>query len=241
MNVLCVIPARAGSKRIPRKNWQEIAGSGLAERAYTTAVISGACSRVVVSSDSSDWPDFMDVIHRPADLSQGEPDSLARTVRHALQECEKDGTRYDYVVTLQPATPLRTPQLVRFMVKKTIETDALGAISMAKTVPWTWKIDGKSAENAWYPAPYPLSQDCNFTRLQEVNTCQIGRRDVVLSGKRWGLPLLVCEMPPWAVLDIDTPEELEDARALFAPLYERMAAIEYFPMHLVHSINRVRP
>lgn len=236
MTVLCVIPARANSQRIPRKNWQQIDGKSLVMHAYDAAWASGVCDRIVVSSDSPEWP-VPEVIHRPAHLSQGEPDSLSRTVQHALRECEKGGTKYDLVVTLQPATPLRSPTLIREMVGNVVKMGAKGAITMAVTVPWTWQISGCGAVNGWFPGPYPLSQACNFHAFQEINTVQIGDRESVLQGKRWGLPLLVTELPSWATLDIDTQAQLEEARRLWRPLSDELAAIRGFPHHMVYNIN----
>jgi hypothetical protein len=108
---------------------------------------------------------------------------------------------------------------------------------MAVTVPWTWKISGMGAENGWFPGPYPRSQDCNFHAFQEINTVQIGDRAAVSEGKRWGLPLLVTELPSWATLDIDTPEQFDEARRLWRCLHGELSAFSDFRHHLVYSIN----
>ncbi len=236
MSVLCVIPARAGSKRITRKNWQTIDRRSLVQHAHDAARESGVCDRIVVSSDSDDWP-AMEVIHRPEHLSQGETDSLSRTVQHALAEAEKEGQRYDLIVTLQPATPLRSATLIREMVRNVQENGCNGGITMAKTVPWTWRISAGMAENGWFPKPYPLSQDCNFASLQEVNTVQIAHRSAVIAGKRWGLPLLIAVMPSWATIDIDAPEDLEECRRLWSALKREMDNRSGFPFHVARSIN----
>ena len=236
MTTLCVIPARANSTRLPMKNWADLCGKSLTMHAYDAAIASGVCDRVVISSDSRAWPTH-DIIDRPAHLSLGEPDSISRTVQHALQECEKSGTQYDLIVTLQPATPLRSPALIREMVQNVVKTGAKGAITMAVTVPWQWQISGNGATNGWYPAPYPRSQDCNFHAFQEINTVQIGDRASVLAGKRWGLPLLVTELPGWCTIDIDTQADLEEARDLWPALSGRLGAMRDFPWHLVRVIN----
>ncbi len=236
MTVLCVIPARAHSARLPLKNWQDLHGKSLTMHAYDAAIASGVCDRVVISSDSRAWP-VHDIIDRPEHLSRGEPDSLSRAVQHALQECEKDERTYDLIVTLQPATPLRSPTLIREMVQNVVKTGAKGAITMAVTVPWQWQISVNGATNGWYPAPYPRSQDCNFHALQEINTVQIGDRASVLAGKRWGLPLLVTELPSWATIDIDTQVDLEEARDLWPALSGRLGTMRDFPWHLVRIIN----
>lgn len=236
MTVLCVIPARANSQRIPRKNWQEIDGKSLVMHAYDAARASGVCDRIVVSSDSQAWP-VPEVICRPGHLSQGEPDSLSRTIQHALQECERDGQQYDLVVTLQPATPLRSTTLIREMVGNVVKMGAKGAITMAVTVPWTWQISGNGAVNGWFPGPYPRSQDCFAHAFQEINTVQIGDRGSVLQGKRWGLPLLVTELPSWATIDIDTQPQLDEARRLWRSLNGELDKLKDFPRHMVYNIN----
>jgi len=113
--VLAVVPARGGSKGIPRKNLRPIHGRALVALAGDVAIAVPEIDRRVVSTDHAeiaavasqaglDAP-FM----RPVELSGdriGDWDVLA----HALRETEAtDGVQYDIVVMLQPTSPLRRP------------------------------------------------------------------------------------------------------------------------------------
>jgi len=93
-----------------------------------------------------------------------------------------------------------------------IEMGARGLVCVAPTHPWIWHKHGKEITNAWAPGPYPRSQDC-AEMLVEVNAVQIASREDVLAGRRYGFPLLLYRLPRIAaVLDIDTQDDLDEAR-----------------------------
>lgn len=234
--VLCVIPARAGSQRIPRKNWVDLHGFNLVEWADTAALDSEICTRIVVSSDSNEWPG-LDVIKRPEHLSGPEID-ISSVVRHALMTCEnQDDIHYDHVITLQPATPLRNGALVKAAYTNMRTAGCNSALTLTNCVPWTWELSGNMAVNGWSPGPYPRSQNVKTKHFQEVNTVQITDRHTVLQEKRWQLPLCVTELPNWATLDIDTPRDLDEVRRLWPMLKSELDIYSNFPSHLITSIN----
>lgn len=110
---LGVIPARGGSKGVPRKNIAEAGGRALIE--YTIeAARASSLSRVVVSTDDEEIAQKArdagaDVpFLRPAELATDEAGSV-EVGSHALAHCESDERRaYDILVLLQPTVPLRT-------------------------------------------------------------------------------------------------------------------------------------
>jgi CMP-N,N'-diacetyllegionaminic acid synthase len=125
--VLAVVPARGGSKGIPRKNLRTIRGRSLVALAGDVASAVPEIDRRVISTDDAeiaraaqdaglDAP-FM----RPAGISGdriGDWDVLA----HALQATEQfDATRYDIVVMLQPTSPLRRAQDVSAVIRMLAE------------------------------------------------------------------------------------------------------------------------
>jgi len=237
MTTLCVIPARAGSTRLPRKNWQELCGESLAHLAASVAAAAGL--RVIVASDSTDWPN-LPIAHCPHLC--GPTDDISATIRYALNEAEdRWATRFDRVVTLLPTTPLRTPGLIAEMLQNMDRTGCVAAITAAKTVPWLWSVEAGQAKNSWSPAPYPRSQDVKSRHLQEINTVQIASRDLVVTGQRWGTPLLLTELPHWCVLDIDTQQDLDETRRLYPALMEELRGRSDFPVHVVHGVNEKRP
>lgn len=129
MNVLGIIPARGGSKGIPRKNLVEILGKPLL--AYTTEVALAArsLSRVVLSTDDEEIATIgrqlgVEVpFMRPADLSRDNTPTLP-VLQDVVRRLQADGQQYDAVFTLQPTNPLRTVDDVDGAVSRLTETGA---------------------------------------------------------------------------------------------------------------------
>lgn len=104
--VMAVIPARGGSKRVPRKNLREYHGHTLLEWAITHAEQSKYIDEIAVSSDDQEILDAAGgyALWRPDELATDDASS-EDVVRHALFECPSD-----WVVLLQPTSPLRTTE-----------------------------------------------------------------------------------------------------------------------------------
>ena len=117
MTALGVIPARGGSKTIPMKNVRQLCGKPLIFYSIEAARQSRHLSRLVVSTDNEKisriaGKEGCEVIIRPGELaSDASPteDTLIHSVNF-LQE--KYGFNPDIVVTLEPTSPLRSPELI---------------------------------------------------------------------------------------------------------------------------------
>ena len=224
-HTLAVIPARMGSTRIPNKNLKVLPdGQRLVDHAVWCA--HGTADRIVVSTDAPDMVSSIGhgahILRRPDDISGASAD-IADATRHALLWAEEqDGVQYDTVLTLQPAVIARSPGIVADMVSAFHQYRAGGAICVAKTHPWIWRV----SENArspysdditadWDTAHYPRSQDLPL-HLVEVNACQIASRETVLAGRRWSFPLLLYRLPSYApALDIDDQQDMDTACAMW--------------------------
>lgn len=135
--ILVVVPARGGSKGIPKKNLQRLAGRPLVAHV-------GECLRQLAYIDrailSTDDPDIAQVgrasgldapFMRPHALA-GDLIGDAPVLEHALIEVERlDQRRYDVIVMLQPTCPLRRPEHVTVTVDTLIEGgwDAVWTVS----------------------------------------------------------------------------------------------------------------
>lgn len=215
MKFLAVIPARGGSRRIPRKNHQTIIpGVTLTDHAIECAQPADA---VCVSTDdkSLQWMGRATRVQRPDSMS-GPSADIADAARHALHTMEERyGTRYDAVVTLQPAVVARSRGMVAHLLSEYQRLSLRGLVTAARSVPWHWTVRHGVARPSWGAGPYPRSQECG-TPLVEVNSVQIASREAVIRGDRWTTPLGFAELPPWTVdLDIDTPADLIQARDVF--------------------------
>lgn len=111
--ILALIPARAGSKRVPNKNIRPFGGSDLTEIAIKQALEIPQITTVALTTDSDDLLNMFQAvsglacIKRPAEISDDKAPAIAY-VRHALALLEtKLNIHYDYVMILQPTSPLR--------------------------------------------------------------------------------------------------------------------------------------
>lgn len=113
MRLLAIIPARGGSKGVPRKNIRLLAGRPLIAHSITAARVAASVDRVVVSTEDAEiaavarqWG--AEVVERPAALARDDSPTLD-SLRHAVAVLEAaDGYHPDAVLTLQPTSPLRT-------------------------------------------------------------------------------------------------------------------------------------
>jgi CMP-N-acetylneuraminic acid synthetase len=136
MNTLGVIPARGGSKSVPRKNIALVHGKPLIVYTIEAAQRSRLLTHFLVSSDDAE---IMAVARqygapvpfvRPAELATDTAPSLP-VVQHAVGEMERmHGITYDYVVLLQPTTPLRLPEDIDAALEKLAATGADSVISV---------------------------------------------------------------------------------------------------------------
>lgn len=110
--VLGLIPAKAGSVRLPGKNIRPLAGKTLLERTIHSARKSGICDRIFVSTEN---PEVAHIARETGvELSFMRPDHLARdpagvveVALHVLEEWERRGETYDTLVILLPTSPFR--------------------------------------------------------------------------------------------------------------------------------------
>src|SRR5690242_16704474 len=110
--VLGLIPAKAGSVRLPGKNIRCLAGKTLLERAVISARKSGVCDRVFVSTESEEVADIAKAcgielpFMRPEHLAR-DPAGVVEVALHVLDEWEKRGESFDTLVILLPTSPFR--------------------------------------------------------------------------------------------------------------------------------------
>lgn len=128
--ILGVVPARGGSKRIPRKNLREVGGKTLIRRTAEAATASVLLDRVIVTTDDHEIADEarqcgLEVpFLRPAHLGTDEvPDQPV--VRHAVEHVEtEDGWRPSIVVLLRPTTPFRGSGTIDAAIRLLCDRDA---------------------------------------------------------------------------------------------------------------------
>jgi CMP-N-acetylneuraminic acid synthetase len=150
--VLAIVPARGGSKGVPGKNTRPLAGRTLLDYTAQAARESGVIDRIVLSTDAPDIAaagraaglevPFM----RAAALAQDDTPMLP-VVRDVIERMGADGWVPDYVVLLQPTSPLRRPSQVREAVALLRESGADAVVTVVRVPPhlspdYVMRIDG---------------------------------------------------------------------------------------------------
>lgn len=114
-----VIPARGGSKGIPLKNIKLMNGKPLIAYTIESALASGALNRIIVSTDddriaaaSAQYPN-VDVVIRPAELSTDTATTECALIHVCDELLRKENFDVDYVLTLEPTSPLRTKATIQ--------------------------------------------------------------------------------------------------------------------------------
>lgn len=136
--VLAVVPARGGSKGVPRKNLAEVGGLSLVARAARVALALPWIDRAVLSTDDPEIAEegrrhglevpFM----RPAELA-GDLAAAAPAWRHAWLASEAHfGCRFELSVWLQPTSPFRTPVDVERTVRAAVEGGHRAAATVSR-------------------------------------------------------------------------------------------------------------
>ncbi|MBI1208063.1 MAG: NTP transferase domain-containing protein [Azospirillum sp.] len=135
---LAVIPARGGSKRVPRKNIRPLAGKPLLVWTLEQAQAVGELDRVVVSTDDDEIAGLTrahggEVVIRPAALAN----DTARTeeaLLHALDHLRQtDGAIFDYIMVLEPTSPLRRPETIRQCMTTIVERQGTSLLTVLET------------------------------------------------------------------------------------------------------------
>jgi CMP-N,N'-diacetyllegionaminic acid synthase len=130
MDVVALVPARGGSRGIPRKNLASLAGKPLLRWTLDAARAAESVTRIVVSTDDDEIAaeaEGVEVLRRPAELARDETPMLD-VVRHALDALGG----VDVLAVLQPTSPLRRVEHIDEAVRLLLETGADAVVSVVE-------------------------------------------------------------------------------------------------------------
>ncbi len=142
-NIISIIPARGGSKKIPKKNIKLLAGKPLIKYSIEVSLKSKYINRTIVSTDDSEIAGIAkklgaEVIMRPKELAT---DSCATepALQHVVDYLkEKEGYNVDVIVLLQPTCPLRAVKDVDNAIELLIKKNADSVVSVFEDYYYSW-------------------------------------------------------------------------------------------------------
>ncbi len=135
-SILAVIPARGGSKRLPRKNILNLRNIPLVVYSIRAALDCDLISDVVVTSEDPEICSIASktgalIIKRPAELA-GDTISNEHVIKHAIDVFSTDNYFPEYVVLLQPTSPLRTAHHLEQCLRQFINSGMKSVMSVCK-------------------------------------------------------------------------------------------------------------
>lgn len=224
---LAVIPARGGSKRIPRKNIREFYGKPMIAWSIEAALDSGLFDKVIVSTDDEDIANvalannaevpFM----RPEDLSDDHVGTIP-VVQHAIRWYDEKGFRFDQICCIYATAPFIRSSDLRLGLEALEENLAEYAISVSSfpsPIQRAIKMTKKGRLQMFHP-------ECFNVRSQDLEpafhdagqfywgTHKAWVEEIAIFSEKTA-PVVI---PRIRVQDIDTPEDWEHAETLFKAL-----------------------
>jgi YrbI family 3-deoxy-D-manno-octulosonate 8-phosphate phosphatase len=229
--VLAIIPARGGSKSIPRKNVKLLGGVPLIGYSIAAGQQARTVTRLIVSTDDEEIARLAESYSvevpfmRPAELAEDDTTDLP-VFQHALGWLEKfEGYRPDIVVQLRPTTPLRPPHCVDQAVRALLENpaaDAVRAVVPSEQNPYKmWRVaaDGlmQPLLTNGIPEPYNEPRQKLPQTYWQTGHVDAARYDTIMhKGSMTGDTICPLILDPSYTVDIDTPLDWERAEWVLA-------------------------
>ena len=156
MRSIAIIPARSGSKGLVDKNIANVCGRPLIDYTIKAALESNCFQHIMVSTDSEKYADIakkcgVDVPFLRSLETSSDTSDTWDVVREVLGRYEKKGEKFDYVMLLQPTSPLRSAKDIinAFQLIKTKEVvNVVSVTEVEHPVQWCFSLeDSLSLEN----------------------------------------------------------------------------------------------
>lgn len=226
---IAVIPARGGSKRIPRKNIKEFCGKPMIAYSIEAALLSGCFDKVIVSTDDMEIAEvakeygaevpFM----RTEELSNDYAGTIP-VIRHAVEWLIEEGFDPQLVCCLYATAPFITPEFLQQglqQIQKTGVAYAFTVTSYAFPIQRAIKINSKSGMEMFDPASLNTRSQDLEEAWHDAGQFYWGKVDAWLTEKAvFGAESSPIILPRHQVQDIDTPEDWVRAEWLFKAMQE---------------------
>jgi CMP-N-acetylneuraminic acid synthetase len=219
MNYLGVIPARGGSKGIPKKNLALCDGKALLSYTAEAALGCGKLTKIILSTDSEEIADAGRAMGlevpflRPADLSQ-DATPILPVLEHLIRQPAIAELKIDAVVLLQPTSPLRTARHLSEAISLFEARDADSLVSIQK-VPHSFDYHSQLEMKDGFLTKLAVDQPAILRRQDKPvrygrngPAILISSRATLQSDQLCGPKLVGYEMSDLESIDVDGPRDL---------------------------------
>ena len=220
--ILSLIPARAGSKRLPQKNMAELGGRPLIAWTIEASLNSKYITKTVVSSDSKEILKIAkeygaDFLKRPG-LLANDTASSESVVAHALESIEE---KFNFIVLLQPTSPLRKTEDIDNSFEKLFRENVTALVSVCETdnkILKAFKENEKGFLEGLSNNKYPFMrrQDLPKTYMSNGAIYIVKVSDFLKNNSFYTDKTISYVMHGDSNLDIDTKDDLKKAKNCIA-------------------------
>ena len=219
---VAVIPARGGSKRIPRKNIKNFCGKPIIAWSIEAAKASGLFDHVIVSTDDAEisevarqWGAEIPFI-RPADLA-GDHAGTTEVIAHAIRWMREQRWKLDAVCCIYATPFVRTDDLKRGLdaMESGLWEYAFPVTDFEASVFRSFLVHPKGGVEMLFPEHLETRSQDLPTAMHDAGQFYWGRPDAWLEDKpifdRHSFPIVI---PRWRVQDIDTEDDWKSAELI---------------------------
>lgn len=229
MRICAIIPARGGSKGIPRKNLRLLGGKPLIAYTIEHALRARQVGRTIVSTDDAEIAEVArqyraEVIMRPPEVAT-DTASAESVLLHVLSFLEKkEGYVPSLIVFLQPTSPLRKPDDIDNAIDTLNAVEADSLFSCCRSHNFYWRLeDGQPISVNYDYRHRPRRQD--FTpEYIENGSIYVTKAEILKQhGNRLGGRITFYEMNPLDSFQVDTEEDFLLLEQLLSLRHRRQA------------------
>ena len=227
-NAIAIIPARGGSKRIPRKNIKLFCGKPLIAYSIEVALKSGLFSRVIVTTDDEEIAKVSreygaeTPFVRPKELSDDFSTS-GDAVTHALEYLKAEGEEFEYVCTLYATAPFIQVSYLKegyAVLKNSDAKMAFSVTSMPFPIQRTFKLTENGRCQMFTPEHFKTRSQDLEEAYQDAGQFYWERADKVWNDIPFGSDSIPIILPRKLVQDIDTTEDFRRAELMYTVLHK---------------------
>jgi len=222
-NIIAIVPARGGSKTVPKKNIRLLNGKPLIYYTIKEAQSSKFVQRVLVSTEDREIAEIATeygtkVIMRPPELAQDDTPSLLvyqQVIKH-LEQIESFSP--NIIVVLQPTSPLRTVEDIDGAIKQFLETGCDSVVSVCGTEHpphWMYTLEGDKLKPI-IEGGEKVTRRQDTPKVYQLNgAVYVIYRDVIMKQNRvLGGDMRAYIMPSERSIDLDTEIDFKLAELL---------------------------
>ena len=227
MSAIAIIPARAGSKRIPGKNIRPFFGLPMIARAIKIAKDSKLFDHIVVSTDDENIADISK--QYGAEVPFKRPDNLADdfvgtapVIAHAISELMLKKLESKYVCCIYPCVPFLNAKDLKAAYDLIVSSGGdfvFPVVEYAHPVHRSFRLDDKGSVSFLFPEhEMSRTQDLDLA-YHDSGQFYWGKKEAWLSGKRMHSDGIGMPIPSWRAIDIDTEDDWLRAELLYQTLH----------------------